>query len=179
MLVQAIQAQTIAPAINKKFSLPLSDGTMAKSIILATTPGNAILLYSTENGDFVLYNLTPMELKPDPNPEPPIPPKPQKLSIAIVEDVTSTTPEQIKILSSLEWRKVAAENHDFLGIIPVGLVDRKTSQPPPRLAPFLRRAEGKVLPWFMFANADGAILFESTLPKTTAEIITLIRKYGG
>jgi hypothetical protein len=179
LTAQAAIGQTPAPARNKMFQLPLSDGTTANAVVIPTIEGNASLVYATAKGELVIYYLMKNEVNPEPKPNPPPPPIPQKLTIAIVEDVTKTTDDQLRVLSSLEWRNLAADNHNFLGIIPQGVIDKKTGKVPAKLDPFLKRSEGHVLPWLMFAGANGSILFEATLPQTSAEIISLIHKYGG
>jgi hypothetical protein len=175
---QAID-QTPAPATNVPFQLPLSDGSTAQARLLPTHDGESWLVYATSSGKVVAYYLSPTTPTPPPDPIPPIPPTPQKLTIAIVENPTLTTQQQRAVLASPEWRAVAAAKHNLVGIIPNDVIDKETNQPPTRLAPFLNRAKLHNLPWIMFTNAAGAILWEGQVPTTAQELAALIAKYGG
>ena len=58
-------------------------------------------------------------------------------------------------------------------------IDKKTGQPPPRLAPFLDRAKLHNLPWIMFTDSAGVVKWEGQIPTTAAELTNLIKQYGG
>ena len=171
-------AQTPAPAPLTPFSLPLTDGTNANAQVLPIADGRAWLVYATNSGGLGTYYLTPTGPIPPPDPIPPIPPPPQRLTIAIVENPATTTQKQRSVLSDSTWRKSASSKHDFLGIIPNDVVDKRTGQPPPRLAPFLDRASKHNLPWIIFTDAKGVIIWEGQVPTTARELIDLIERYG-
>ena len=172
-------AQTPAPAPATPFQFPLADGTTATAQFLPTQNGCGWLVYATSSGKLATYYLTPTP--PSPVPIPPVPPVPvpTQLTIAIVEDPATTLPDARKVLADPTWRKLATEKHEFLGIIPTDLVDKKTGRPPPRLAGFLDRAKLHNLPWIMFTDSAGKILWEGQVPTTAAELLNLIHQYGG
>ena len=172
-------AQTPAPKENVPFSLLLADGTTATAVFLPTADGQAYLVYSTPTGKLGFWMMTTKTPEPTPTPNPPPDPTPQKLTIAIVEDPEQTTAAQRRVLIDDEWRDAAAGGHDFKGILPSDLKDPKTGEAPPVLAPFLKAAEGQSLPWVMFYNRSGKLVFSGPLPATGAELTALIRKYGG
>jgi len=177
------QAQTPAPAAQTQFSLPLADKTTAVAVILPTLNEQAFLVYATPSGKIGLYLLsltTPSPTPPVP-PIPPIPPTPipQKLTIAIVEDPAATTHQQRAVLTDPLWRNLAAEKHDFRGIIPADIIEKGTGKPPASLVPFLDRAKLHNLPWIMFTTATGTIIWEGQLPTTAQELAAIIRQHGG
>jgi len=188
--VATAPGQTPAPAIMTQFSLPLADKTTAAATLLPTQNEQAWLVYATGNGKIGIWTLAPTS--PSPNPIPPIPPEPippvppvppipipQKLTIAIVENPTKTTPEQRAVLANPTWRKLSTEKHDFRGIIPTDVIEKGTGKPPTSLVPFLDRAKLHNLPWCMFTTADGRILWEGQLPTSAKELAALIQRYGG
>jgi len=176
-------AQTPAPATQTQFTLPLANKTSAAAVLLPTQAGQAYLVYATPTGKIGLYLLTSTTPDPIPPlpPEPPVPPVPgpQRLTIAIVEDPATTTVEQRQVLADPTWRNLAAEKHDFRGIIPADVIEKGTGKPPASLAPFLDRAKLHALPWCMFTTTAGVILYEGPLPTTAAELIAIIHRYGG
>jgi len=175
-------AQTPAPAIEVQFALPLADKTTATAVLLPTTDGQAWLVYATPIGKIGLYLLTPTNPTPPPEPTPPIPPVPPpvptRLTIAIVENPSTTTQEQRGILSDSTWRDIAKSKHDFIGIIPNDIRDARTGLPPVHLVPFLNRAKLHRLPWVMFTDGQTGILWEGELPNSSAAFSALISKYG-
>ena len=179
---QAI-SQTPAPATNVPFVLPLADGSTAQARLLPTHDGEAWLVYATSSGKLGIFYLSPTKPDPGPNPPPPPPPPPPpvptKLTIAIIENPATTTQEQRQVLADPAWRQAAAGKHTQLGIIPNDVIDKSTGQPPARLVPFLDRAKLHNLPWIIFTNAAGTIVWEGTVPTTAAELAALIAKYGG
>jgi hypothetical protein len=181
LLLIAAQAwsQTPAPALQKSFSLPLTDGTTATAMIMPGPPGQSWLVYAAKDGKLGTYWLTPTDPGPGPKPVPPVPPIPQRLTIVIVEDPVTTTQAERQILADPTWRTPAAAKHNMLGIIPNDLIDKETGQPPQRLAGFLDRAKLHNLPWIMLTGQAGTILWEGQVPTTAAELIALIKRYGG
>jgi hypothetical protein len=179
LIVQTTSAQTQTPAPATPFQIPLADGSLATAQFLPTHDGQGWLVYATSSGKLATYYLTPTA--PGPTPVPPVPPVPvpTQLTIAIVEDPAATSPDARKVLADPTWRKLATEKHDFLGIIPSDIVDKKTGQQPPRLVAFLDRAKLHNLPWIMFTDSAGKILWEGQVPTTAAELLNLIHQYGG
>jgi hypothetical protein len=175
LIVTTAAAQTPAPALHTRFQLPLTDSTTATAALLPTHDGQAWLVYATNNGNLGTYYLTPTEL-PGPDPPQPIP---QKLAIAIVENPATTTLQQRDVLSAIEWRKLATEKHNFLGIVPTDIKEAKTGLPPPALVPFLDRAKNHNLPWIILSNQTGTILWEGQLPPTSQQLTAIIQRYGG
>lgn len=181
---------TPAPATQTNFSLPLSDGSTATARLLPTTNGEAWLVYATSSGQLAAYYLTPHQPVPPPTPptpDPPTPlppppdpqPQPTRLTIAVIENPETTTNAQRAVLTNTTWSTAATAKHTFLGIVPDDVIDKTTGLPPPRLAPFLARAKLHNLPWILFADPNGVIVWEGTVPTTATELTALIAKYGG
>jgi len=179
LVVPQATAQAPAPTPCQPFTIPLSDGTTGQALFLPITEGRAYLVYSTSAGQLASYTLTPTNPTPPPDPVPPPPPIPVKLTIAIVENPQLTSLADRQTLADPTWRKWATEKHDFIGIIPNDLIDKRTGQPPPRLAPFLDRARSHNLPWIMFTNPAGVIVWEGQVPTTATELTNLIKQFGG
>jgi hypothetical protein len=183
LLPATLFAQTPAPKTNVAFPIPLADATTAQAIFLPAPSGNAYLVYATSSGKLGSFLLSPITPEPGPLPPvppvPPVPPAPTTLTIAIIENPAATTLQQRDVLSALEWRKAAAEKHNFLGIIPSDLIEKGTGKPPASLAPFLDRAKLHNLPWCIMSDAAGKILWEGQLPTSPAELNALIKRYGG
>jgi len=181
--VATAPAQTPAPATMTQFALPLADQTTATAIILPGPNTQAWLIYATPSGKIGLWTMTPTTspIPPQPIPPPPIPPVPipQRLTIAVIEDPATTTLEQRNVLADPTWRKLAAEKHDFRGIIPIDVIEKGTSQPPAALAPFLDRAKGRPLPWIMLYTQNFVLVWEGPLPATTTELMAIIHQFGG
>lgn len=179
LTVGSAAAQTPAPAPTTQFPLPLADGTSATAQFLPTQNGAGWLVYATSSGKLATYYLTPTQPGPQPIPPTPVPPTPTKLTIAIVEDPATTSQTQRSVLCEPTWRKLATEKHDFVGIIPNDVIDKRTGQPPPRLAPFLDRAKLHNLPWIMFSDSAGVIVWEGQVPTSALELTKLLQRYGG
>lgn len=171
--------QTPTPAIYIPFQLPLADKTTATAKILPAPQGRAYLVYATTSGKLGLWMMTKTTDPIPPDPIPPPPPEPTDLIIAIIEDPERTSQAQRDVLADQGWRNLAGPPHQFLGILPVDLIDKRTGKPPPHLAPYLNRAKGKPLPWVIFTDANRNILFEAQLLMTASELERLIRTHGG
>ncbi|MGV0982793.1 MAG: hypothetical protein ACOYB0_10580 [Polynucleobacter sp.] len=169
---------TPVPMKNMAFQLPLSDGTTTSAQIIQMEPNHSWLVYLTKSGHFVSIRLMTTIEPPSPvdPPDPVI--VPQKLQVAILADKETLTLEQITILSDPAWRKVVSESHTFLGIYDPKEFAEGGEKPPERLLPFLKAAEGKQLPRLMFSNDSDKVIFGTDLPPTSAEIITILKKYG-
>lgn len=172
-------SQTPAPGVQMKFQIPVTDNTMAEAMFLPTQDGQTFLVYSTSAGKLGVYSL--IQIQPGPQPNPPIPPQPvqQKLNIAIVEDPRTTTIAQKEILIDKEWRKLAVDKHNFLGLIPQDIIEKETGKPPASLLPFLIAAKGHNLPCVVIFNKSMSLMYAAELPNTATEMTAIIRKFGG
>lgn len=162
------------PATNLTFTLPLADTTDAQAIVLRAPELRYHLIYATSTGEMAVWTLTPSNVPIPPDPIPPVPPLPDKLHIAIVENPLTTTQAQRQVLAAPAWRAHAKKDHHFLGVIPHNLKDKRTGQPPAHLQPFLDRAALHNLPWIIFANDAGTIIWEGPLPPSAKELENLI-----
>lgn len=176
---QQAAGQTPAPAIHTPFQLPLADKTTATATILPAPQSRAYLVYATPAGKLGLWLMMKATDPIPPDPIPPPPPEPVKLFIAIIEDPERTSQAQRDVLADQGWRNLAGPPHQFLGILPVDLIDKRTGLPPPHLAPYLSHAKTKPLPWVIFTDENRNILFEGPLPPTAPDLERLIRTHGG
>jgi hypothetical protein len=53
------------------------------------------------------------------------------------------------------------------------------NQQPKDLAPYLRLASGKALPYVFVVDSAGTVRAEQALPATAAELTALLRRIGG
>lgn len=117
--------------------------------------------------------------KPDPGPGPiPDPVGPQKLLMVVVHETADMTPERAALLDDadlLAWFN--SKGHSRL------LVDKDVTgktKVPDRLVPYLKRAEGKNLPWVVLVNQQtGKLQAEFSLPTTVSELKAILEKWGG
>jgi hypothetical protein len=166
------------PALSAPFQLPLSDGSTVSAQFIRLESKSTWLVYVSKNGRFSSHRLETDEINPIPiNPPDPII-VPQKLSVTILVDKQTMTLEQMTVLSDPSWRKIVSESHAFLGIVDPKDYQGEGEKPPERLQPFLKAAEGKQLPRLMFSDEKGTVIFGADLPTTSAEIITILKKYG-
>jgi len=177
--VNSLIAQTPMPQVETLFQLTMSDGTEAQAVFLPTIEGRCYLVLSTETGKIGLWTMIPMKSPLPPEPQPPKPPIAQKLTIGIVEEPSTTTLDQKKVMVDKEWRELAIAKHNFLGLIPQNITEGGTDTPPAALVPFLDRAKGKPLPWIVLFNETGKLIWEGALPKTPSEMTAVIKKFGG
>lgn len=178
---QGLQAQqtTPVPANEVQFQMPLSDGTTGTAMFCWMPDGNGICVISSPSGKIALLRFTKGILPPIIDPPQPPDPKPQKLTIGIVEDVRATTLSEKEVLIDKAWRDLALKDHTFVGIIPHDLKEKSTAPVKPLLLPFLERAKGKRLPWVIMLGEGTIIAWDGPLPATPAEMTALIMKYGG
>ena len=167
----------IKPSI--QFKIPTTDGLFANAVYFLTGDQKEILILANKQGDLIIYWLS-KDPSPKP-PDPPIPPTPTpaKLTIAIIEDPSTTPLKQKAILTDKAWRDRANSKHNFLGIVPFNLIQPDTGKTPPFFQPYIDRANGKTLPWLMFFAPNGSLLFEGAVPSSTSEMNTLLDTYGG
>jgi hypothetical protein len=167
------------PATNQSFQFPLSDGTIVQARCLPINATTLYLVYATRTGNLGLWTITTTEeidpLPPDPTPDPVT----DILSIAVVEDPLDSSIDEVSVLADPGWRGYAAANHIFYGIIPPTVVDFRTKQPPPAIAPFLEAAKGQDLPFVVMFFSDGTLYWKGHLPATPSDLIELIRKKTG
>ncbi len=170
---------TPAPALRTAFKLPLADQTMGHAVLLVASDANAWLVYATDKGKLGFWLLIHPDRPIPPDPVPPPPPPPQRLTIAIVEDPKQTTQQQRDVLADQAWRDLVRKKHNFVGILPVDLIDKRTGLPPPHLKPYLDHAKTKNLPWVIFTDSAAKIIWEGPVPATPAELEVLVRTHGG
>jgi len=174
------EAPAPAPARNKAFSLPLSDGTIAQARIIPTEPGKALLLYATKDGTIITWTLLTEEqvepTPPQPPPPPPPPPPIGKPIVAVVEDPLAATVEQRHALSDPTLRKLLATQTTFVGIIPHTILDPKTGKVPDVLHPFIVRTDFSRMPWLIIDTMQGVQRYSAPLPSTSEVITSTIKK---
>lgn len=178
-LVSQAPAQTLVPANEIQFNFPLSDGTTGTGMFCWMPDGNGLFVMSSPSGKIALLRFTKGILPPIIDPPQPPEPKPQKLTIGIIENPRSTTLSEKEVLVDKEWRDLAVKDHTFVGIIPFDLQEKSPTPVKPLLVPFLSRAKGKRLPWVVMLGEGTVIAWDGPLPATPAEMTALIKKYGG
>lgn len=179
LIVPIAAAQTANPAPMKPFSLPLTTGESATAVLLPIDDGRMWMVYATPDGKIGFWMMSQSTDPIPPDPIPPPPPEPTRLTIVAVEDPERTTQRERDVLADAGWRGLAMEKHNFMGIIPVDLIDKRTGKPPPLFLPFMDLAKGKKLPWVILGDDQGNVLWQGSLPDSPAEFTTLIEKYGG
>lgn len=162
-----------------EFQIPTNDGAMANAMYFLTSDQRELLFIWNGQGKLLVYYLSK-----DPTPQPPTPtpnptPAPTKLTIAVVENVCCTPLAQRGVLADKSWRDKATANHNFIGVIPSTIIDYSTRKPPPGFQKYLSQANGKQMPWLMFYNDEDKLIFEGQVPQTSAEMLDLMKKYGG
>ncbi|KKK58925.1 hypothetical protein LCGC14_3039520 [marine sediment metagenome] len=167
------------PELEKSFSMILSDGTKSTAVFLPAENGNLYLVYATQRGNLGFWTLTKGTGPIPPDPDPPPPPEPTRLTIVVIENPERSTQIERDILADDQWRGLAMEKHNFLGILPVDLVDKRTGKPPTLLAPFLNLAKGKELPWMILGDDAGKVIWNGHLPESKEAVTNLIKQYGG
>ncbi len=172
-------SQGEVPALHQNFELQMEDGTTAQAVFLPASNGNLYLVYATQRGKLGFWTLTKGTDPIPPDPDPPPPPEPTRLTIVVIEDPERSTQIERDILADDRWRGLAMEKHNFLGILPVDLVDKRTGKPPTLLAPFLELAKGKELPWTILADAKGNVVWQGHLPNSPDDFANLIKEKGG
>jgi hypothetical protein len=174
-----VMAQSPVPANEQQFQVPLSDGTTGTGMFCWMPDGSGVFVASSPSGKIILLKF--QKPSPTPTPEPPTPPQPvtQKLTIGIVEDVRATTIAEKEVMIDKEWRDLTVKYHTFVGIIPHNLKELSPAPVKPLLVPFLARAQGKRLPWVVMLGVGTEVVWDGPLPATPAEMIALIKKYGG
>jgi hypothetical protein len=159
--------------------LSLDNGTVAIATIVRGPENATMLIVAKPDGTAEIFYVTASPGPTPPPPPPPPPPKPTKLTIAIVEEPVNTTPQQSQVITSVQFHDAAKAKHDDLGIVTPDARDSATKEVPAKLAPFLAAAKNRKLPWIMFADPTGKIVWEGNPPASVSELIELLKKYGG
>ncbi len=180
LLAAPLDAATApVPAPLKFFHLPMDDGSSTQAVLLPIDADHMWMVYTSKDGQIGFWMMTRSTDPIPPDPVPPPPPKPTRLTIVVIEDPERSTQIERDILADDRWRGLAMEKHNFLGIIPIDLVDNRTGKPPTLLAPFLELAKGKALPWTILADAKGNIVWQGHLPNSPDDFANLIKEKGG
>jgi len=109
---------------------------------------------------------------PDPDPIPPPPPEPGKRWIIIIEESSERTPQFASMLVDAQnvWRGyVKSSGHQFR------LWDKDVV--PRDGASWRDKAQG--VPTLFIADTDGRILYQGDPPTSSAQMLALIKEYGG
>lgn len=157
----------------------MTDGKTANAVYIMTSDQKEILVIANSQGNLQVYFLSKDQTPLPPDPPKPPTPTPQELTIAIVEDPCCTPLKQKAVLTDRAWRDKASADHNFIGVIPSSVIDLTTNKPPTQFQVYLDRAKTKTRPWLMFYGEDGRLLFEGAVPQTTAEMLGLLKQYGG
>jgi len=166
------------PAVNKRFSLPLADGTTAEAVFLPAHDDGLHLVYATRFGKLVILHVTEKDatVPPDP-PDPPVPVV--SLNVGVVHAPTKSTVIHRQVMADPAWRAGLHQPHKFCGIIPFDYVDPNTMTTPDAQAVFIKAAGETPLPCLVLLNENFKKVFVCPLPASAAEILKLVEKYGG
>lgn len=132
--------------------------------------------------------IPPQPIPPQPNPPQPNPPQPTKLSVLFVDEAndygTAAYKPYLTILNSSDVRAYlnshTATSSD--GIQEWRRWDKDTDishESTKWKALFSSPRDNTNLPWLIIADSDGKILSSAKVPSTTADTLTLLKKYGG
>lgn len=165
--------------VPQQTQITIDRGAVTAATITAGPSNTKLLLVMLPDGTAELYYLSKAAPAPNPDPSPQPPPTPQRLTIAIVEDPLTVSPQQAGVITAAEWVNAAKQNHDYLGIYAPDAANSATKETPAKLAPFLKAASLRKLPWIMFADAQGHIVWQGNPPATVAELLQLLKRYGG
>lgn len=152
--------------------------TIPQFIFRSSRPGD-FLIDVVENGhraSYVVEVAGSPSPDPDPDPDPDPPPIPESLWGITIEESSKRkelTVNQLDALLSKEVRDLFQPGR--FRVLDKDITDENGLQPE-GWAPFLDRASGKKLPYFMLVG-DGRILWEGPFPANTRELISLIRPY--
>lgn len=120
-------------------------------------------------------------IPPVPIPPVPIPPVPVPLAkawVVVIEETADATAKRQAYFADAalnEFLKTKGWKHRIADkdvVAPDG-------KPPADLAPFLKIASGRPLPYLFVVAADGNVPFHGALPATPAELLALLKKLGG
>jgi len=112
------------------------------------------------------------EPEPDPNPIPPPPPEPGKRWVIVIEESSERTPQFASVVVDARnvWRGyVKSSGHQFRlwdkDVVPADGVSY--------------RERCKTFPTMFIADTEGTILYEGEPPTSSAQMLALIKEYGG
>jgi len=133
-----------------------------------------------EEAGFTLRVDSEPDPEPDPDPDPEPPPDVKILWSVVVyesDDVDDKYPWLSNILTSMDVRKLTATNCNLL-FADKDEVD-ESGQTPAVTKTWIARAvsEHRTLPWIYLVNQEGDLVVGQPVPKTVAEVVTLISKY--
>jgi len=165
--------------VPQQFAITLADGQLSTAILAAGPQDSVLLLIQQPDGTAIVRYLCKAPVVPTPGPTPTPVIEPTRLQIAIVADPVATTPQQATVILSKQFHDAAKAAHVDLGVVSPTVKDSVTGEVPPAVAPFLKAASGKPLPWAMFANTSGSIIWQGQPPATESEFLALLKKYGG
>jgi len=165
--------------IPQQAQIALADGSVAQATFVAIPQQQLMMIVQLQDGHAAIFYLS-KNVNPI-NPVNPVDPEPvpQRLTIAIVENPADVTPQQARVIQSRTFTEEAKRKHNFLGIVTPDAKDAKTNEVPAQLAPFLSEAKLHDLPWIIFTNAAGTIVWQGAPPATAAELIATLHKFGG
>ena len=110
---------------------------------------------------------------PDPRPDPDPDPTPgEGLTVIIVEntDRGGRSPEQFRVLNG-QWRKWCRENKYLVRQVHA---DSKA----PDVAPWIKIATSKGLPYVFFVDDNGKVYQQTALPDSAEKLFDLVKKWG-
>jgi hypothetical protein len=176
-------AAAVAPPIAYwvPFEVTTPAGSKAKLVLVPSQIEGKFVLMTA---DFVPWHLsladgatpTPSPT-PGPSPAPTPVPVAQTLWITVIEESAQRTPAQAAVITSKavadlvkakshHWRVADQNAKDESGAVPADL------------AGYIQHAAGK-LPYIALTDQAGKIIYEGALPATEAELVSLLKKYGG
>ena len=167
-------------------------------VFASRTPGDYTFVLAVALGDevdqaaYTLHNQESPPTPPTPTPPTPTPPNPTPpnptppptptpgplLWITVVEDtnLNNRTPQQAAVYASKALRDAVAAGHLRWRLINANMRDA-AGKVPAELAPYFVHVQGKTLPWMMFEDAAGNLLYEGPLPATADQVLALVQKY--
>jgi hypothetical protein len=148
---QSCCAQTPAPALQVQFSLPLADNMLATAMILPAANNTYHLVYATQTGQLVSYQLIPNSPNPIPDPKPVV----QSLSV-----ITVTETDQAVVPTAISSFLTSTSSTYYA--FTVAMVAEKA--PPKNALLWIGRTAGKTLPYSFATSLDGKILWEGPTP---------------
>jgi hypothetical protein len=118
---------------------------------------------------------------PPPDPVPPAPPgpvTPQKLWVVIVEETADAVATRGAFLSDQTLRKFMEAHGHRWRVVDKDVVGTD-GKPPEDVQRFLADARARKLPMLYLVNAKGQTVHQEPVPATAAELLTLLKKWGG
>lgn len=120
----------------------------------------------------------PTPQPPPPEPNPPTPVQPQKLFVVIIEESADAVIGRGVMLADVALSARMKEKGHRWRVVDKDVVG-PDGQPPADIKRFLDASKSKTLPQLFLVNEKGETQVQQDLPKTPAELLTVIKKYGG